>query len=89
MQKVLETYFQNKKDIQISIREKQMEGTIKAIKDGVIHLVGEKYEYHIPIEKIITVGCKLNKKDQKQKKTNHSSLGFKLAPAVKEIEENE
>ena len=79
MQKILENYFQNKKDIQIIIREKQMEGTIESIKEGIIHLIGEKYEYHIPVEKIITVGCKLDKKERKQKNETSPPLGFQLA----------
>ncbi len=87
MQKILEKYFQDKKDVQIIIREKQMEGTIESIEDGLVHLVGEKYEYHVPLEKIVTVGCKLDKKERKQKKAKHPPLGFKLATLAEDADE--
>jgi hypothetical protein len=79
MQKILEKYLQNKKEVQIIIREKQMEGTVEAIEDGFVYLIGEKYEYHVPIDKIVTIGCKLDKKERKQKKDKNPPLGFKLA----------
>ena len=78
MRTVLESYFQNKKYVQLIIREKQMEGSIESIKDDIVHLVGEKYEYHIPIDKIITVGCKLENKDRKTRVEKGLPLGFKL-----------
>lgn len=86
MQKILEKYLKNKKDVQIIIREKQMEGTIESIKDGLVHLVGEKYEYHVPLEKIVTLGCKLDNKHRKQKNAKQPPLGFKLAVQTKELE---
>ena len=86
MQKILEKYFQDKKDVQIIIREKQMEGTIESIEDGLVHLIGEKYEYHVPVEKIVTVGCKLDNKERKQKKVKHPPLGFKLATPAEDAE---
>ena len=79
MEKVLEKYFQNKKHVQLIIREKQMEGVIESIQDGVVHLIDEKHEYHFPIEKIVSIACKLDKKDRKEKSNKNSPLGFKLA----------
>tara|TARA_Y100001960_G_C14246680_1_gene620860 strand:+ start:262 stop:591 length:330 start_codon:yes stop_codon:yes gene_type:complete len=78
MNKVLENYFKNKKHVQLIIREKEMEGTIESIRDDLIHLIGEKYEYHIPIDKIVTVGCKLETKDRKKKDEKNPPLGFQL-----------
>ncbi|GEM_PF-2941848 len=86
MQKILEKYFQDKKDVQIIIREKQMEGTIASLDDGLVHLVGEKYEFHIPIEKIVIVSCKLDKEERKQKKAKNPPLGFKLAGSPEKSE---
>ena len=77
MKKILERYYKNKKDVQIFIRGKEMEGVIKSIQEDIVHLVDEKYEFHIPIEKIITIGCKLDKKDRKQKSDKNFPLGFK------------
>jgi len=87
MQKILEKYLEDKKDVQLVIREKQMEGTIESIGDGLVHLVGEKYEYHVPLEKIVLVGCKLDKKERKQKKDKNPPLGFQLASPSEDAEE--
>ncbi len=88
MQKILEKYLEDKKDVQLVIREKQMEGTIEAIEDGLVHLVGEKYEYHVPIEKIVLVGCKLDKKERKHKKAKNPPLGFKIAIPLEKTQDD-
>tara|TARA_B100000686_G_scaffold348166_1_gene438566 strand:+ start:6133 stop:6372 length:240 start_codon:yes stop_codon:yes gene_type:complete len=79
MEKVLQYYFKNKKDVQLFIREKLVEGTIESLNDGIVHLVGEKYEYHIPIKNIVILGCKLDKNKRRLKIDTPPSLGFQLA----------
>ena len=50
MEKILKTYIENQSQIQIFIREKTFEGVIESLQDDVVHLIGEKYEYHLPVE---------------------------------------
>ena len=54
-----------------------MEGVIKSIQEDIVHLVDENNEFHISIEKNITIGCKLDIKDRKQKSGKNFPLGFK------------
>ena len=86
MYKILEKYLHDKKDVQIVVREKQMEGTIESINNDLVHLVGDKYEYYIPLEKIVIIGCKVDNKERKQKKA-HQILGFKLATTPEQEKE--
>ena len=77
MEKILKTYITKKKQVQIIIRDKTFEGVIENIQEKIVYLVGDKYEYHIPIEQILTIGAKLNKEKRVSFAEKSDRVGFK------------
>ena len=77
MEKILNTYIENQRQVQIFIREKTFEGVIKSLQDKVVHLVGEKYEYHLLIDQILSIGVKLNKEKRTSIVNKSDRVGFK------------
>ena len=77
MEKILKTYIENRRRVQIFIRDKTYERVIESLQDKVAHLVGEKYEYHLLIDQILSIGVKLNKEKRTSIVNKSDRVGFK------------
>ncbi len=73
MKQVLERYKESESDVQLHVRDKIVEGKIQALEDDLVHLLGDRFEYFVPIDHVLFVGAKLNADQQRRDKT----VGFK------------
>ncbi len=67
MEKIVNRYLELDEPIQVFVRDKMVEGKVKDVESGIVHLVGDKYEFFIPLENILFVGSKLVPEKQKQR----------------------
>lgn len=77
MEEILNSYQMHQVNVQIYIRDKTVEGKIEGLKNGITHLVGEKYEYHIPVNQILVIGAKLEKEKRTEITQKTDRVGFK------------
>lgn len=63
-------------EVHLFIRDKEIEGVIQNMENGVINLVGDKHEYFIPVDHVLFVGLKLDAERRRRNK----SVGFNPIP---------
>ena len=63
-------------EVHLYIRDKEIEGVIQNMENGVVNLVGDKYEYFIPVDHVLFVGLKLDTERRRRNK----SVGFNPIP---------
>ena len=77
MEKIIKRYIEEQSKVQILARDKMFEGIIDSIQEKVVHLIGEKYEYYLPMEHILSLGAKLNKEKRISIIDKSDRVGFK------------
>ena len=72
MKETLKQLQKQGQEVYLFIRDRQVEGIIQKVENNIVHLLGEKFEYYIPLDHVLFIGLKLE--PEKQRRTK--AVGF-------------